>query len=80
MNGSNGRPGQGSSAALDSPSVTVIFKDGRPEEHIHDYLLTADTLTVFEPHYRQIPLDQVNLAATQATNLEAGVEFRVPRQ
>jgi hypothetical protein len=71
---------QRSSAGLSSPAVTVIFKDGRPEEHIHDYLLTGDTLTVFEPHYRQIPLDQVNLAATQAANQAAGVDFRVPRQ
>jgi len=70
--------GQGSSAGLSSPSLTVIFKDGRPVEHISNYMLTADTLTVYEPHYRQIPLEQVNLEATKDANLTAGVDFRVP--
>jgi len=69
---------QGSSVGSNSAAVTVIFKDGRPPEHIRNYLLTADTLTVFEPHYRQIPLGQVDMAATVAANEEAGVDFRVP--
>jgi hypothetical protein len=33
---------------------------------------------VYEPHYRQIPLEQVDVAATVAANREAGVDFRVP--
>ena len=70
--GSAGEPGRA--------PLTVIFTDGRPAERFHNYLLTADTLTVFEPHYRQIPLNQVNLSATEAANQAAGVEFRPPGQ
>jgi hypothetical protein len=63
---------------LPEQAVTVIFNDGRPSEQIHNYLLTSTTLTILDHKYREIPLDQINLAATQATNLADGVDFRVP--
>ena len=69
-----------SSGGLNRPAVTVIFKDGRPSQQIHNYLLTETTLTVFEPQYHEIPLDQVDLAATEAANRAAGVDFRPPGQ
>jgi len=59
--------------------LTLVYKDGRPAEQIHNYLLTATKLTVLEPHYREIPLDEVNIAATEQVNRAAGLDFRVPR-
>jgi hypothetical protein len=80
---SSGRPAYNGQGALSTPmlqqTVTVIYKDGRPTEQIHNYLLTSTTLTVLDARYRQIPLEDVNVAATVAANRAAGVEFRVPR-
>ena len=59
-------------------AVTVIFKDGRPPEQIHNYLLTATTLTVLDQRYRQIPVDQIDVNATRQSNLADGIDFRVP--
>jgi len=59
------------------PPLTVIFKDGQRLQ-IHNYLLTPTTLTVLDDNYRQIPLDQIDLAATRQTNLTNGLDFRVP--
>jgi hypothetical protein len=76
------RPPYQAPAASSSPrpenAVKVIFKDGRPPEEIHNYLLTSTTLTVLDSNYRQIPLDEVNLAATEAANRAAGIDFHVP--
>jgi hypothetical protein len=58
--------------------VTVVFKDGRPNEQIHNYLLTARTLSVLDQNHREIPVDQIDLAATARLNHQAGVEFSVP--
>lgn len=66
------------SPPLPQQSVTVVFNDGRPSEQIHNYLITPTTLTVLDQKYREIPLDQINLAATQKTNRADGVDFRVP--
>jgi hypothetical protein len=57
----------------------VIFRNGRAPEQIHNYLLTRTTLTVLDQPYRQIPLDQIDIAATVETNRKAGVDFSVPR-
>jgi len=59
-------------------SVTIVFKDGRPPEQIHNYLLTQITLTVLDQHRHDIPVDQIDLSATARANLQAGVEFSVP--
>jgi hypothetical protein len=58
--------------------VTLIFNDGRPSEQIHNYLLTATTLTVLDQKYREIPLGQINLAATEAKNRAEGIDFHLP--
>jgi hypothetical protein len=69
----------GSSAApAGENTVTVIFNDGRPPVQIHNYLLTTNTLTVLDPQYREIPLAQIDVAATQQANRAAGVDFHVP--
>lgn len=70
--------GASSSSGLHRPPLTVIFTDGRPAEQFQNYLITADTLTVFEPQYRRIPLNQVNVSATEAANQAAGIDFRPP--
>ena len=59
-------------------AVTLIFKDGRPPEQIHNYMLTRTTLYVQDQHSRRIPIDQIDLAATSKANLDAGVDFRLP--
>jgi len=59
-------------------AVTLIFRNGRAPEQIHNYLLTPTTLTILDQPYRQIPLDQIDIAATVEKNREAGVDFRIP--
>jgi hypothetical protein len=67
------------SAATESQeTVTLIFKDGRPPEQIHNYLLTRTTLYVGDVPHRDIPTAQLDLAATAKVNHDAGVEFRLP--
>jgi hypothetical protein len=59
-------------------AVTLIFKDGRPAEQIHNYALTRTTLYVSDGHRREIPVDQLDLAATEKANHDAGVDFHIP--
>ena len=58
--------------------VTLVFRDGRPPEQIHNYLLTRTTLYVQDGRRREISVEQLDLAATQRANHDAGVEFRLP--
>ena len=58
--------------------VTLVFKDGRPNQQIHNYLLTPTTLSVLDPHHQDIPVDQIDLGATTALNRQAGVDFALP--
>jgi hypothetical protein len=59
-------------------AVTLIFKDGRPPVQIHNYILTRDTLYVGDRHSSQIPVDQLDIPATEKANQDAGVDFRLP--
>ncbi len=59
-------------------AVTLVFKDGRPPEQIHNYVLTRTTLYVGDQHRRDIPTDQLDLAATAKVNHDAGVDFHLP--
>jgi hypothetical protein len=67
-----------SAAIAPETLVTLIFKDGRAPEHIHNYLLTAKKLTVLDANFRDIPLDQINMTATEDANRAAGIDFRTP--
>jgi hypothetical protein len=58
-------------------AVTLVFKDGRPAEQIHNYMLTRTTLYVRDQHHREIALDQLDLAATKKANKDAGVDFQL---
>ena len=61
-------------------AVTLVFKDGRPSEQIHNYVLTRTTLFVQDQNRRNIPVEQLDVAATEKTNRDAGVDFEVPKQ
>lgn len=58
--------------------VTLVFKDGRPNQQIQNYMLTRTTLYVQEQRLREIPVDQLDLAAMNKINSDAGVEFQLP--
>jgi len=62
----------------DEDAVTLIFKDGRAPLQIHNYALTRTMLYVRDQHHQDIPVDQLDLAATQKANLNSGVEFQLP--
>lgn len=67
-----------SPAPASQETVTLIFKDGRLPEKIHNYMLTESTLTVLDGQYQQIPVNQIDVAATQEANRDAGIRFQVP--
>ena len=71
-------PAPPAAAPENEDAVTLVFKDGRPPEQIHNYALTRTTLYVRDQHRRDIPVDQLDLAATQKVNHEAGIDFHVP--
>ena len=58
--------------------MTIIFKDGRPPVSVQNYLLTAGTLYVMDDRRREIPVVELDLAATAKVNREAGIDFRLP--
>jgi hypothetical protein len=60
-------------------AVTLIFKDGRPPLKIHNYVLTRKTLYVTDGRHRDIPVADIDLAATQKVNADAGVDFEMPK-
>lgn len=59
-------------------AVTLVFKDGRPSEQIHNYMLTRTTLYVQDEHRREIPVDDLDIAATKKINKAEGVDFQLP--
>jgi hypothetical protein len=58
--------------------VTLVFKDGRPSEQIHDYILTRTTLYVQDTRRHEIPVTDLDLAAMEKVNKAAGVDFQLP--
>jgi hypothetical protein len=71
-------PDAGDASADASTAVTLVFKDGRPPETIHNYALTRTTLYVTDAKPQEIPVDDLNLPATEKVNREAGVKFQLP--
>jgi hypothetical protein len=65
-------------SAAEVPATTLVFKDGRPNQQIHNYMLTSTTLSILDRNRREIPVDQIDLAATAKANRAAGVEFSLP--
>jgi hypothetical protein len=70
--------GASSPDAPSQDSLTLVFADGRPSVQIHNYMLTRTTLYVLDAHRRDIPLDELDLAATAKVNRDAGIDFRLP--
>jgi hypothetical protein len=71
-------PAQAMPAPSSQDAVTLVFADGRPSEQIHNYLLTRTTLFVLDQRHRDIPLDQLDFAATAKVNHDAGIDFHLP--
>ncbi|QMV20057.1 hypothetical protein GOB94_16270 [Granulicella sp. 5B5] len=61
-------------------AVTLVFKDGRPSQQVRNYMLTRTTLTIADGHrLREVPVADLDVAATEAANRKAGVAFAVPQ-
>jgi len=71
-------PPQPRAPLADEDAVTLVFKDGRPPQQIHNYALTRTMLYVRDQHHQDIPVDQLDLAATQKANQNSGVDFQLP--
>ncbi|HEX3471014.1 MAG TPA: hypothetical protein VHT28_07485 [Silvibacterium sp.] len=65
-------------APVSENAVKLIFKDRRPSEEIHNYALTRTTLYVLDQRRRDIPVGEIDLAATEKVNRDAGVDFQFP--
>ena len=68
-----------SSAPATQIATTIVFKDRRPAQQIHNYALTQTDLYVTDAQRRDIPLDEIDVAATEKANRAAGIEFQVPQ-
>ena len=63
------------------PELTLIFKDGHTQA-IHNYVLTSSDLVILDQaatgRQRRIPLDQIDLPATEKAAQQAGLDFTPP--
>jgi hypothetical protein len=71
-------PSNPSPAPKIEEAVTLVFKDGRAPEEIHNYALTRTTLYVMDEHRRAIPVDEIDLDATEKLSRDTGVDFQLP--
>jgi hypothetical protein len=84
VRGESAQGQQRAAAELTAPSapeqpLTVIFKSGRDPVKMQNYMMTAKVLTDLDSrHYEQIPIDQIDVVATQWANSAAGVRFEIP--
>ncbi len=71
--------GRSTAAPEPEQAITVIFKNGRASENIQNYLMNSTTLTNLDgQRYEQIPLNDIDLAATGQANRSRGVSFEIP--
>jgi len=64
---------------ISSKPLTVIFKGGRAPEKMQNYMVTSSALTNLDgEHFERIPLDEIDVAATQQANRRSGIDFEVP--
>jgi hypothetical protein len=64
---------------ITSKPLTVIFKGSREPEKIQNYMVTSTALTNLDAeNFEKIPLDQIDVAATQQANRSSGIDFQVP--
>ena len=71
-------PNVPSAPPLKESAITVVFKDGRAPLQVHNYILSRTTLSVLDAQHREIPVADIDLAATQKANFDAGVSFQLP--
>jgi hypothetical protein len=61
--------------------TTLVFKDGHSQQ-VHNYAMTQTTLYVLDDvasgRRVEIPLEKIDLPATQRANQDAGIDFNVP--
>lgn len=66
---------------LPQAAITLVFKDGHSQQ-VRNYAMTQRTLYVLDDassgRRPEIPLDAIDIAATQRTNREAGLDFNPP--
>ena len=62
-------------------AITLVFKDGHSQQ-VRNYAVTKTTLYVLDDaasgRRPEIPLDTIDVAATERTNQESGLDFSVP--
>ena len=59
--------------------LKVVFKDNRAPVTMQNYMINSTSLTDLDRnHYQQIPLDEIDVAATQQANRAHGILFQVP--
>jgi hypothetical protein len=65
-------------ASAPEPAITVVLKNGRSEQ-VHNYVLTRNYIFIGDTHGVTIPMDQIDVAATEQANRDAGVDFHIPQ-
>jgi hypothetical protein len=74
-------PPPGVPEPLPQAAITLVFKDGHSQQ-VRNYALTKTTLYVLDDaasgRRPEIPLDTIDLAATERTNQESGLDFSIP--
>jgi len=74
-------PSAPSAPIAPEPELTLIFRDGHTQA-IHNYVLTPSDLVVLDQastgRQQQIPLDELNLPATEKAAQQAGLDFSPP--
>jgi hypothetical protein len=67
--------------AIAEPTVTIVYKDGHAEQ-VRNFALTRTTLLMMDNaaagFVLSVPLELVDLPATQQANRATGVDFRLP--
>ena len=64
---------------ITSKPLMVIFKGSRAPQKMQNYMVTSTALTDLDSeNFEKIPLDQVDIAATQQANRSSGIDFQVP--
>jgi len=74
-------PPPSASEPLPLAALTLIFKDGHSQQ-IHNYAMTRTKIYVLDDaaagRTLEIPLNTIDLQATEETNRQAGVDFSIP--
>lgn len=68
----------GKSQAKPVTMTKLVFRDGHTEE-VADYAIVGQTLWIFsEQRAMKVPMEKINVSATQRANEERGLDFVVP--